>query len=57
MIPEDRIRAAMDSAGGSVVDLHRELQLALGQAWDDELEPFRHAIGSNSVTWLHRSAV
>lgn len=57
VIPEDRIRAAMDSAGGSVVDLHHELQLALGQAWDDELEPFRHAIGSNSVTWLHRSAV
>ena len=57
VVPEDRIRAAMDVAGASIVDLHRELQLALGQAWDDELEPFRHAIGSHSVTWLHRSAV
>jgi hypothetical protein len=57
VIPEDRIRAAMDAAGTSIIELHRELRLALGQAWDDELEPFRHAIGSSSVTWLHRSAV
>jgi hypothetical protein len=57
VVPEDRIRAAMDAAGTSAIELHRELRLALGQAWDDELEPFRHAIGSASVTWLHRSAV
>ena len=57
VVPEDRIRAALDSAGTNVLELHRELRLALGQAWDDELEPFRHAIGSSSVTWLHRSAV
>jgi hypothetical protein len=57
VVPEDRIRAAMDAAGTSAIELHRELRLALGQAWDDELEPFRHAIGTSSVTWLHRSAV
>ena len=57
VVPEDRIRAAMDAAGTSAIELHRELRLALGQAWDDELEPFRHAIGTASVTWLHRSAV
>ena len=57
VVPEDRIRAAMDAAGTSAMEMHRELRLALGQAWDDELEPFRHAIGSSSVTWLHRSAV
>ena len=57
VVPEDRIRAAMDAAGTSAIELHRELRLALGQAWDDELEPFRHAMGSSSVTWLHRSAV
>jgi hypothetical protein len=57
VVPEDRIRAAMDAAGTSAIELHRELRLALGQAWDDELEPFRHAIGSSTVTWLHRSAV
>lgn len=57
VVPEDRIRAAMDAAGTSAIELHRELRLALGQAWDDELEPFRHAIGTSTVTWLHRSAV
>ena len=31
----------------------RELRLALGQAWDDELEPFRHAHDDTSVIWLH----
>jgi hypothetical protein len=57
VVPEDRIRAAMDSAGSSIIELHRELRLALGQSWDDELEPFRHAIGASSVIWMHRSAV
>jgi hypothetical protein len=57
VVPEDRIRAAMDAAGTSAIELHRELRLALGQAWDDELEPFRHAIGASSVIWMHRSAV
>ena len=57
VVPEDRIRAAMDLAGSSIIELHRELRLALGQAWDDELEPFRHAISASSVIWMHRSAV
>lgn len=57
VVTEDRIRAAMDAAGTNMIELHRELRLALGQDWDDELEPFRHAIGSSSVVWLHRSAV
>ncbi len=57
VVPEDRIRSAMDAAGNSVVELHRELRLALGQAWDDELESFRHAMSSTGVVWLHRSAV
>ena len=56
VVPEDRVRTAMEMAGPSVVELHRELRLMLGQAWDDELEPFRHAVVS-SVVWMHRSAV
>ena len=56
VVTEDRIRRALDGSVG-LVELQRELRLALGQAWDDELEPFRHAIGTSSVTWLHRSAV
>ena len=54
VIPEDRIRYAMDIAGSNALELHRELRLALGQAWDDELEPFRHAAEGNPVVWLHR---
>jgi hypothetical protein len=54
VIPEDRIRAAMDIAGSNSLELHRELRLALGQAWDDELEPFRHASDDSAVVWLHK---
>lgn len=53
VIPEDRVRYAMEVAGANALELHRELRLALGQAWDDELEPFRHASDFNAVVWLH----
>ncbi|MGV3733171.1 MAG: DUF3145 domain-containing protein [Microcella sp.] len=55
VIPEDRIRYAMEVAGSNALELHRELRLALGQAWDDELEPFRHAGDGARVVWLHRA--
>lgn len=54
VIPEDRIRGAMESAGSDAFELHRELRLALGQAWDDELEPFRRASEDSPVIWLHK---
>ena len=54
VIPEDRVRYAMDIAGANAVDLHRELRLALGQAWDDELDAFRHASQDSAVVWLHK---
>jgi len=53
VVPEDRIRSAMEQAGSDAFELHRELRLALGQAWDDELEPFRTASEDNAVIWLH----
>ena len=55
VIPEDRVRYAMEVAGANALELHRELRLALGQAWDDELEPFRHAGDGARVVWLHRA--
>lgn len=55
VIPEDRVRYAMDVSGGNALELQRELRLALGQAWDDELEPFRHAGDDSRVVWLHRA--
>jgi hypothetical protein len=54
VVPEDRIRYAMDIAGSNALELHRELRLALGQAWDDELEPFRYSGEGNPVVWLHK---
>jgi hypothetical protein len=54
VVPEDRIRYAMEVAAFDAGELHRELRLALGQAWDDELEPFRHASDFAPVVWLHR---
>lgn len=53
VVPENRIRAAMESAGTNALELHRELRLALGQAWDEELEPFRYASDFAPVVWLH----
>ena len=54
VIPEDRLRSAMELAGSNALELHRELRLVLGQAWDDELEAFRHASADNQVVWLHK---
>ncbi|SDZ82498.1 Protein of unknown function [Bowdeniella nasicola] len=53
LVPEDRIRAAMESHTDAGA-LRAELNLALGQAWDDELEPFRYAGAGAPVRWLHR---
>jgi hypothetical protein len=36
--------------GGS---LEQELSLLLGEPWDGELEPFRHAAAGAPVRWLH----
>ena len=53
MVPEDRVRACLEHSG-DLVRLRRELDLSLGQAWDDELEPFRYAGAGAPVRWLHR---
>jgi hypothetical protein len=54
VVPEDRVRAALDLSNGDLAVLMRELDLALGRAWDDELEPFRYAGDGAPVRWLHR---
>ena len=45
---------SMETAGSDAFELHRELRVALGQAWDDELEPFRRASEDSPVIWLHK---
>ncbi|MDO4259647.1 MAG: DUF3145 domain-containing protein [Actinomycetaceae bacterium] len=53
VVPEDRVRAALENAT-TMEDLRARLDLALGQAWDDELEPFRYAGAGVAVRWLNR---
>ena len=55
--PGDQLRGLRDlhgprhpALGGS---LEAELKLLLGDAWDAELEPFRHASAGAPVRWLH----
>lgn len=54
VVPEDRLRYAIEVGAGDATEIQRELNVALGQAWDDELEPFRHASDSTPVVWLHK---
>ena len=43
VLTESAVRAAIIGAAGDVEQLSRELRLALGEAWDEELEPYRQA--------------
>lgn len=54
VVPENRIRHALEVAGANPLELHREMRLLMGQAWDEELESFRYASDDNPVVWLHR---
>jgi hypothetical protein len=51
-VPEDRLRHAM-AATGRGRDLGAALAELLGEPWDAELEPFRHAGDGAAVRWLH----
>ncbi|MFC5999294.1 DUF3145 domain-containing protein [Quadrisphaera sp. GCM10027208] len=53
LVPEDRVRAALELAEDPE-RMRAELDLALGAAWDRELEPFRYAGDGAPVRWLHR---
>ncbi|GAA4344667.1 DUF3145 domain-containing protein [Angustibacter luteus] len=54
LVGEDRLRAAVQASAGDGTALLTELGAALGQAWDDELEPFRYAGDGAPVRWLHQ---
>ncbi|WP_022872281.1 DUF3145 domain-containing protein [Nesterenkonia alba] len=55
MVSEDRIRYAYETAAGDPSVVYQELSLALGEAWDEELETFRHAAEGAPVRWLSRA--
>ncbi len=54
LIPEDRLRAATAKGAHGETSLADEIAALLGQPWDDELEPFRHAGEGAPVRWLHQ---
>jgi Protein of unknown function (DUF3145) len=54
VVPENRLRAVVTLAvGAGVASLEDELDRLLGTAWDNELEPFRHAADGAPVRWLN----
>ena len=55
VVPEDRVKAAF-IAGMNLTQMRAALDLALGSAWDEELEPFRQASEGAPVRWLHRAS-
>lgn len=54
VLTEDHVRGCMDRAGDDAGALRRELSIALGEAWDEELEIYRHAGEGAPMRWLHR---
>ncbi|CAG7594911.1 DUF3145 family protein [Leucobacter soli] len=55
VLTEDAVRAAIVGAAGDAERLARELRLALGEAWDEELEPYRQAeVGDATIFALPR---
>ena len=55
VITEDRVRCAYESAQGDPQALLRQFSLALGEAWDEELEPLRECVSApENVRVLHR---
>ena len=58
VLTEDAVRAAIVGAAGDAEQPARELRLALGEAWDAELEPFRQAeAGDATIFALPRLGV
>jgi hypothetical protein len=45
VVNENQLRLAMERAGSNALKLQAEIRKLLGQAWDDELEPFRELVG------------
>lgn len=55
MLSEDRVSDIVVSSAGNYKELQRLLRIALGQAWDDLLEPFRAARYADNIVLLNRA--
>ncbi len=54
VIGENQVRSALEMGVMDGGEMQRTLLVALGQPWDEELEPFRHASDDAAVVWLHK---
>jgi len=54
VVSENRLRAILDFAGDDADLIRTGLNRSLGDAWDAELDVFRHASDEAPVRWLHR---
>lgn len=54
-LSEERLQLMLDQATGNHREFTRLLRLALGQSWDDLLEPFRAVRHSENVVLLNRA--
>jgi hypothetical protein len=54
MVREDRLRQAVTACQGRPDALIGALADLLGQAWDDELEPYRQGAAIEATPWLRR---
>jgi hypothetical protein len=54
VINEDRLRTILSRPETTATQIGDEVDRALGAAWDEELEHFRHAGDGAPVKWLHK---
>lgn len=54
-LSEERLQLMLEQATGNHREFTRLLRLALGQSWDDLLEPFRAVRHSENVVLLNRA--
>ena len=55
VLSEDRLQLMLEQSSGNHREFTRLLRLALGQSWDDLLEPFRAQEYSENVVLLNRA--
>jgi len=54
-LTQDKLQTLLDQSSGNHREFTRLLRLALGQSWDDILEPFRAAKYGDNVVLLNRA--
>lgn len=54
VLTEEQVRGCLERAGNNPVAISRELGIAMGEPWDEELELYRYAAEGEPMRWLYR---